>query len=332
MSQTKTRRKASWVGWLLSIILIAGSLWLWLERQYVVDLVQYSQYHPTSVVETIAARAKLTDNAKFTFYATRPAVESSDAFNRHCERKEANSPILGCYVANRIYIFDVTDSRLEGIKTVTAAHELLHAEYDRMSSGEKERLKPLLQAAYDKLATDNLKERMKYYEKTEPGEAFNELHSILGTEFSPLGPELEVHYNQYFSNRQAVVDLHEKVEGAFTSLSKEAKQLADQISALARKINQATKQYNGEVEILNQDVEVFNARAAQPGGFTTQSEFQAARQALMSRSAELNALRQQIQTDTVTYKTLLARLDSINAQTSELNQSLDSSLSDAPEI
>lgn len=332
MSQTKTRRKASWVGWLLSAALIAGSLWLWLERQYVVDLIQYSQYRPTPAIETIADKAQLTDNARFTFYATRPAVESSDAFNRHCERKEANSPILGCYVASRIFIFDVTDSRLEGIKTVTAAHELLHAEYDRMSSAEKERLKPLLQTAYDKLATDDLEARMKYYEKTEPGEEFNELHSILGTEFSSLGPELNAHYAQYFTNRQAIVELQQKVESAFTSLSKEAKQLADQIEMLARKINQATKQYNAGVEALNQDVQAFNARAAQPGGFTTESEFQTARQSLVNRSTELNALRQQIQTDTVTYKTLLARLDSINAETTKLNQSLDSALSDAPKI
>lgn len=312
--------------------LVAGSLWLWFERQYVVDAIQYYQYHPTASVEDISERAKLTDSAKFTFYATWPAVESSDAFNQHCERKEANSPILGCYVANRIYIFDVTDERLKGIKAVTAAHELLHAEYDRLPDSEKQRLKPLLQTAYEKVATPDLKERMKYYEKTEPGEEFNELHSILGTEFASLGPELEEYYRQYFQDRQAVVELHEKVESVFTDLSKEASQLADQIEQLAHKINDETKQYNQGVEVLNRDVEAFNARASRAGGFTTQSEFQAARQTLVGRSSELNTLRQQIQADIATYKTLLAKLDSINAQSAKLNQGLDSTLSDAPAI
>lgn len=332
MSQAKTRRKTSWVGWLFATALIAGSLWLWFERQYVVDAIQYYQYQPSQAVEEITKKAKLTDSAKFTFYATHPAIESSDAFNQHCERREANSPILGCYAANRIYIFDVTDERLKGIKAVTAAHELLHAEYDRLPESERQRLEPLLRAAYEKVVTPELEERMKYYEKTEPGEEFNELHSILGTEFVSLGPELEDHYRQYFHDRQAVVTLHEKVERVFSDLSKEASRLADQIEQLARKINDETKQYNQGVGVLNRDVEAFNARASRAGGFTTQSEFQAARQALVDRSSGLNALRQQIQTDIATYKTLLARLDSINAQSAKLNQGLDSTLSDAPTI
>ncbi len=332
MSQTKSRRGTSWVGWLVSAILIAGSVWLWLERQYVVDAIQYYQYQPTPPVEAIVSQAGLTDNAKFTFYATRPAVESSQLFNQHCERKEANSPILGCYVASRIYIFDVTDERLEGIKTVTAAHEMLHAEYDRLSGAEKKRLEPLLKAAYKRVANTELEERMRYYEKNEPGESLNELHSILGTEFTSVGPELEEYYRQYFTDRQKIVRLHQKVAKIFTGLSEEAAKLVKQIEALARTINDATNQYNGGVEALNQEVDAFNARADRAGGFTTEAEFQAVRSSLTNRSSELNVLRQQIQANIATYKTLLARLDTINDQSTKLSQSLDSTLGDAPKI
>src|SRR5690242_19071641 len=159
MSLLKNKGFASVVGWLVSAGLIAASLWLWAERQYVVDAIQYHQYKPTAVVSQVADKAGFTDDALFTFYATRPAVEPSSTFNRDCPRKEAKSPILGCYAGGRIFIFDVTDTRLQDVKTVTAAHEMLHAEYDRLSDTEKKRLRPLLQQAYDKSANDDLKSR-----------------------------------------------------------------------------------------------------------------------------------------------------------------------------
>lgn len=320
------------MGWIVSALLIAGSIWLWVERQYVVDAIQYNQYTPTATVKEVANQAGLTDDALFTFYATHPSVESSSEFNKHCQRKEADSPILGCYAGNRIFIFNVTDERLKGIKAVTAAHELLHAEYERLPDSEKKRLQPLLQAAYRRVTNADLEARMKYYEKTEPGEAFNELHSILGTEYASLGTDLENHYKKYFENRAALVALHQKVEQTFNTLSEEADLLVNQIEKLAHTINGDTKQYNADVSGLNAAVTAFNARAQQPGGFTTQQEFQAERQKLLARSNALAEFRQQIQANIAEYKTLLAKLDAINTQSASLNASLDSALSDVPKI
>jgi len=331
MSQLKTR-KVSWVGWFVSALLIIGSVWLWIERQHVVDAIQYYQYEPTTGVEQVAADAGLTDDARFTFYATRPSIESSSQFNLHCERREADSPILGCYTTNRIYIFDVTDERLDGIKVVTAAHELLHAEYDRLPESEKKRLEPLLQAEYKRVSDSSLEARMAYYEKTEPGQSINELHSIIGTEFESLSPELETYYARYFNDRAGLVKLHKKVDETFKSLADEADDLVNRIEKLAFSINNDTKAYNEDIASLNQAVESFNSKASQSGGFTTQSEFQAARQELIRRSDALGVSRQKIQTNITEYKTLLAKLDTINAESASLNQSLDSTLSDAPAI
>lgn len=303
-----------------------------MDRQYVVDAIQYTQYKPTETVKDVASRAGLTDQARFTFYATRPAVETSQAFNDHCQRKEADSPILGCYASDRIYIFNVTDERLKGIKAVTAAHELLHAEYDRLSDSEKKRLEPLLMAAYRQVTDSSLEARMKYYEKAEPGESVNELHSILGTEYGSLGPELEAYYKRYFTDRQALVNLNQTVKRTFDSLSLEADALVAQIEKLAASINSDSKQYNADVEQLNQAVAAFNARAQQAGGFTTEQEFQSARARLLSQSNALAAFRQQIQSNIAEYKTLLAKLDSINSESASLNASLDSTLSTVPKI
>lgn len=331
MSQPKNRR-APWAGWIISAILIVGSVALWTQRQYVVDAIQYYQYTPTAAVKQVVATAGMTDDAEFTFYATRPAIESSDAFNEHCQRQEADSPILGCYASNRIYIFDVTDERLKGIKTVTAAHELLHAEYERLPESEKKRLNALLQRVYRQGTDSKLDARMEYYAKTEPGQSLNELHSIIGTEFESVGPELEAHYAKYFSNRAELVKLHKQVDGTFEALSREADQLVAQIEALADVINADTKAYNQNIESLNRQVDAFNQRSSRSGGFTTQSEFQAARQQLLNQSSSLADSRQRIQANIAEYKTLLAKLDTLNAESASLNQSLDSVLSDAPNI
>lgn len=330
MSQPKTR--TSWVGWLVSAILIVASAGLWTQRQNVVDAIQYHQYTPTPAIKAVAADAGLTDDAIFTFYATRPALESSAAFNQHCERREADSPILGCYAANRIYIYDISDERLNGIEVITAAHELLHAEYDRLPDAERQRLTPLLEAAYVPGDNTKLDARMKYYEKTEPGQTINELHSIVGTEFASIDPELEKYYARFFKDRASLVALHQQVESTFDSLSAEADGLVAQIEALASQINSDSEQYNQDAEALNRAVETFNERASRTGGFTTQAEFQSARQSLVNQSNALASFRQQIQTNITEYKTLLARLDSINSQADELNQSLDSVLQDAPQI
>jgi len=170
---------------------------------------------------------------------------------------------------------------------------------------------------------------MKYYEKTEPGEAFNELHSILGTEYLSLGPELEDYYKHYFKDSAALVALHQKVAQTFLKLHEEADSLANEIEKLAHSINSKKAQYDVEVAGFNQSVEYFNTHAQE---FTTQQDFQAARQRLINKSKELGDFRQSILADIAKYKTLLAKLDAINAEAASLNASLDSTLSDVPKI
>lgn len=331
MSPAKNKR-TSWIGWLLSAILIVGSVGLWTHRQYVVDAIHYHQFVPTDAVKEVANTAGLTKNAEFTFYATRPAIESSEAFNQHCQRREADSPILGCYSSNRIFLFDVTDERLNGLKAVTAAHELLHAEWERMPTSQKEHLQTLLEQSYKPGQNEKLDARMKYYEKAEPGQSINELHSIVGTEFESLSPELESYYNKYFADRSALVALHQQVENTFDNLAQEADNIVAEIENLAQTINTDTKVYNSSILELNASIESFNQRAGSQNGFTTQSEFQNSRQQLLNQSSQLSNFRQSIQKNIAEYKMLLAKLDTLNTESESLNASLDSTLSDAPKI
>lgn len=332
MSPPNSKRISSLYGWLVAVVLLVMAGFMWFERQYIIDSIQYYQYTPSSQVKEISDRTGLTDKSKFIFYASHPSVEDKDAFNEHCERREATSPILGCYGGQRIYIYDITDDRLDGIKEVTAAHELLHAVYERLSPSEKERINTLLQDAYDNLADVELKERMQYYEENEPGEHYNELHSIIATEFPNIGSELDEYYAQYFANRRAIVDLHAKVEKQFSELSEEASGLVKKINALAVQINADTQEYNSGVKTLNQRVAAFNVKAQQAGGFASQYEFSSVRSELESERSRLDSLRAKVKANIATHGTLLAELDAINTETKSLNASIDSVLSDAPEI
>ena len=311
---------------------VLGALWLYSSRQMVVDAISYYQFAPNADIQALTNKAGLTSSAKYTFYATKPAIESGETFNTNCQRKEANSPILGCYTGTRIHIFNVQDERLQNIKTVTAAHEMLHAAYDRMSDREKSELKPLLQAEYTKTADEDLKKRMDYYAKSEPGQEINELHSIIGTEFASVSPELETYYKKYFANRASIVTMHATVEKTFDELSLEADTISSQIETLATSINQSTVAYNSGVERLNQSIKDFNARARADGGFTTQAQFESARQSLIAESERLNNQKNAIESSITEYKQLVSKLNTINNQAAELNKSIDSTLSDVPAI
>jgi hypothetical protein len=311
---------------------MATGVLFWVNRQYIIDTVAVASFQPSAQIMTIANRAHLSKDGRFYFYASRPQIESSSKFNNDCQRKEAKSPILGCYNGLHIYLFDVTDERLDGIEEVTAAHEMLHAVYDRLGDADKQRIDMLLQQAYDRVKTKELASRMAYYNRAEPGEFNNELHSILPTEFSNLGPDLESYYGKYFSNRDALISLHAKVEKQFNILSTKASTLIKQIDELAISINNSTRQYNQQSTQLSQDIQSFNNRASSTGGFSSKAEFESERALLSSRSEQLDLVRQQIEQKILTYKDLLTQLNTINSEAASLNQSLDSTLTPAPKL
>ena len=326
--QTKSRR--SWPSILIATVFILLAGWLWLSRQWLVDAAAYFQYTPSGAVAGLVEQATFTDGAKFTFYATSPQVENKAAFNASCPRQDPKSPILGCYANGAIFIYNVTDQRLDGIKTVTAAHELLHAEYDRLSSTKKNRINALLQADYDRLKTDDLERRMKYYDKNEPGQSLNELHSILGSEFDNLDPALEQYYDGFFTNRSKVVALNKKVEAIFSGLQQTGQQLADRINNLASSINNEVASYNRDIKALNSDIQTFNSRA--DDGFLSQTDFSLARNQLLGRGDQLASRKSTIQSKVKQFEALKLELDATNAESTAINRSLDSVISDVPEV
>jgi hypothetical protein len=333
MLRTKQPNSNGYVASLVVILISCIAAYLLVaNKQFVLDQVSAWQYKPSSEVAAFADRTTMTDLGRFYFYASRPAVEEAQDFNTDCSKQEQNTAILGCYDGRNIYVYNVTNTQLDGIREVTAAHEMLHAAYDRMSKTERAQIDTLVEAEYVKLQDDkDFAERMAFYARTEPGERDNELHSVIGTEVSNLSPELEAHYKKYFADRAKIVSLHERYASVFTSLQTKSNELSDQLTALGNDIEASTAAYNNNVGRLNKDIATFNNRA-NSGEFSDQQSFQAERTQLQRRAVQLDAQRRDINDKVAQYNNLRTQLLAIASQSDALNRSIDSSLAPAPSL
>lgn len=330
MSQSNARRHLA--STIILIVSVAVAYLLISNRQFVLDQVSLLQYTAPQDIAQMAERTTMTDLGQRTFFASQPSLEEAQTFRSICGNNEQGTAVLGCYNNRRIHIFNVTDQQLDGIRDVTAAHEMLHGVYDRMTDGERAALTPLLEAEYQTLTKDSaFADRMAYYAKVEPGERDNELHSIIGTEVRNVSPELEAHYKKYFHDRAAVVTLHDKYSSVFNRLKTESDELVNRLNVLATSIEQATAAYNTASRQLNRDISDFNRRAAN-GDFTSQSSFNSERSALALRSEKLAGDRQSINNMISEYNQLRDRLAALATQTEALNRSIDSSLEPAPQL
>lgn len=307
---------------LLILTIIAGCAFL--NRRYIIDQFTVWQYQPTTEVSSLATNAGIDGYGKFLYLASQPSIDSADEFNKVCGSIEVTMSILGCYSDYRLYIYNVTDTRLAGIREVTAAHEMLHAAYVRLGGDERAKIDKLLDVEYQKIKDDpSLSERVAIYAKAEPGQFYNELHSIIGTEFSGISPELETYYKKYFSDRSKVTALNAKYISVFKELSDRATVLSDKLSALSSSITSSKSQYESDLSALNSAVASFNSRA-NSGDFTSQAQFNAERSILSARINNLNSFRNSIDDNINSYNNLLQEYNSIVQASKKLYDSIDS--------
>lgn len=326
MLSTKRFKARGYIASLVVVLLsVAVTLFLVLNRQQIVDQVYAWQYTPPAAITAIADRTSMSDNGRFLFYASHPSIEESQVFNDKCARIERSAAILGCYNGRNIYVYNVTNPKLDGIREVTSAHEMLHAAYMRLGDEERKNVDALVEAEYAKLSDDaEFAERMAFYARTEPGERDNELHSIIGTEVASISPALEQHYKRYFDDRAKVVALHTQYASVFAGLQQRSEELSQQLTVLADAIETNSDIYNTRVGQLNKDIASFNARA-NSGEFETQAQFDAERAKLTAQVGELDRLRVTINEDRATFKELREELLSIASESDALNRSIDSS-------
>ncbi len=225
----------------LSLTILVGLVVATIQRQAIYDWYRLRNYTPPSNISQLADATTMTPEAKHLFYINHPAIEDRYEFNQNCPNQGGELTIvLGCYISHAmgIHIYSVNDSKLKGVEQVTAAHEMLHGAYERLSGKDRKRIDGLLQDFYAHgLKDKRILSTIEAYKKTEPNDVVNEMHSIFGTELTKLPAELETYYKRYFENRAKVVAFSEAYQSTFTSRQSQADKLLAQIKKLENQLN-----------------------------------------------------------------------------------------------
>ena len=322
-----------------ALALQGGAAWgaLWVvenERNIKDQLVAYQFDTPEDILRYIE-QAGLSETGALFLKASLPRVVPSFEFGRYCTRNEPGIGVLGCYTTldSRIYLYDVTDPRLESIEPVVAAHEMLHAVWFRKTTAERDALAPLLEEAFAALGPDHpLVRRIGTYEADNPASRIPELYSIIGTEIREIPDALEAHYSRYFDDRSKVVDLADRVYLVFDTLQAELEQLSNELNSRNAEIEGLRFTYEETSRVLAADIGAFNEKANTPGAFPSKSQFEAARAELVNRQARVESMRVTLQTKITEYNDLLEELVILNDEVSELNQGINVTLEAKEEL
>lgn len=222
---------------LISVLLVAVPVSAWSQRQDISDWYRLRNYQPSQEIEQLAVSTTMTDLGQKLFYVHRPSLEDKQSFNQNCRDSE-KSLVLGCYVHGQgIYIYNVRDERLGAIKEVTAAHEMLHAAYDRLPTDERNRIDNLLVNTFNDVQNERIEKTIENYRNKDASVVPNELHSILGTEVRELPQELDDHYAKYFKDRMQVVVMAEGYEKVFAERQAKIASYDDRLQALRTQID-----------------------------------------------------------------------------------------------
>lgn len=219
---------------LLALLLVFG------QRQAIFDWFKLHGYQPPAAVAAIARDDTMTSNARHIFYVNHPQLQSKQAFAQSCPNGDQETAVLGCYIPDQqgIYVLAVDDSRLAGIEQVTAAHELLHAAYDRLSVRERQQVDGWLQDYYQHGLHDAaVRKQLESYKKTEPNDLVNEMHSIFGSEVGGLPKNLEQYYARYFTDRSKITGYYNDYQAEFTSRQLQIAQDDARLSRLKQQIS-----------------------------------------------------------------------------------------------
>lgn len=290
------------------------------NQQRILDWWKLRGYVAPPAVVALVGDDTMTSYAQHLFYVNKPAITTGSDFTSKCPLGTEKTIVLGCYVSSDggIYLYDVTDSRLQGVIQVTAAHEMLHAAYARLSSTERDKIDGLLKNYYENNLTDQrIKDTMDAYKQSEPTQLYNEMHSVFGTEIATLPPELETYYARYFTNRNKITTYAANYESEFTSRRNQIAQYDTQLAGLRQAIEANEASLTSQQATLT--AQLAHISSLSPNDTATyNAEVQSYNRAVDA----YNNLRRQTEEDITTYNTLVDKRNALALEEQQLMQSL----------
>ena len=320
--QYPRRLTKSFILALILLVLVWGSVgFLWWQRQAVYDWWRLRGYEAPAEIIELADNTSMNDDARRLFYVYHPRIEDADQFNNHCRKENEFTIVLGCYVSNDgIYLFRVDDERLDGIVEVTAAHELLHAAYDRLSDDERAAVDKLTADTAKNLKNERLKSTIAEYQANDPSSVPNELHSILGSEVRDLPAGLEKHYKQYFTDRSKIVAYAEDYERAFAARKQQIESLAADLERRRAEIERRNAALTRESAALQTEFQRLNQERNSLSAQEFQSQANAYNADVQTYNSEVAAVSGLIDT----YNDLLENYEALVVERQGLFEAIDS--------
>lgn len=316
----KTNMSRKFIVELVVLVVIAVAAVMAVLYQYEIrDWWVLRSYNPPAEIAALSERSDMSPTGERIFFASQPELNSADEFNGNCQFPD-KSLVLGCYSSGRIYIYNVEDERLDGVKEVTAAHEMLHAVYERLSAGERERIDRLTEEAYESIENERIRDTVENYADDGHGTLSNELHSILGTEAQQLSVELESHYEEYFDERDTILEITRQYESVFVEIQEQIEKYDKELQQLKAKIEQTEA-------VLTKEQADLEKEASRLEQLRQNGQIAQYNQAVPGYNAAVNTYNNRINTYVETverYNKLVKTRNQVALEQNSLVQSLDS--------
>ncbi len=256
-------------------LLLVALLWavigvVYFKRYAILDWWRLHNYTPPPAIAQLAGDDRMTALGKTLLYINHPVLQSRSAFNQACPPGSEHTIVLGCYHPDEqgIFLFTVSDSRLQGVEQVTAAHEMLHAAYQRLDPKTRSYVDGLLQDYYAHALHDSaIQAEIAAYKKSEPHDVVNEMHSVFGTEVLNLPPALESYYRRYFIDRKEIAQFSAQYRSVFSSRETEVANYDAELAQMKSEI--ATSESNLNTQLSAIDSEKSQLDAARASGPTS---------------------------------------------------------------
>jgi hypothetical protein len=180
------------------LLLLGGSLyWVAANKWALIDWWALRNYQPSVEAVGLAKEAGMSHAGRQLLYVGDPKLVGPDSLRQVC-----GPNLIGCVTEKgQIYILQDNNGRYRDEIVTTAAHEMLHLAYRRLSRKDRHRI--------DRLVTESSLRFndpiLSRHSSSSHAEAADELHSILATTRLELPQDLERHYELYFTDRAKVV-------------------------------------------------------------------------------------------------------------------------------
>lgn len=312
---------------ILVLIILASPIVAAANAQSIDDWWKLRNYIPPASIVQLATQDTMNSYTRHLFYLNHPQLINNAATFRspgYCP-ENLNTIVLGCYHQgqNGIFIYQVSDPQLAGVVQVTAAHEVLHAVYARLSSSARNQLNSELESYYKNGLTDSrVIDEVKLYQQTEPNDVYDEMSCTFGTEIPNLPAPLENYYKQYFTNRAVITNFAQSYQSEFTSRQDQASLLSTQMSALLSKIDNEEGQLNAELNQINSDRARLDSERSDGQIATYNSDVASFNSEVNSYNAGIASLK----TDITSYNQLVSQYNAIAQELATLEKSIDTRL------